>query len=162
MSLPVHDVLVTIGISWLVHLNLCVLLLRWHWRLLHFGARGRVIDEVSEDVASVLLGSWALARRVVRVDRRHVSTGSGSIRFSQFLHSRVVVVLVDVASVHVSRLFVEDTDLVLIGWPYLIQVRLSLLGHLFGACSGCIDVRRAAIFEQILAVAAHSQSGALL
>ena len=110
MSLPVHDVLLSISLCWVVHLNLCVLLLWWHRCCLpldHFGARSRVIDEMSEDNAGVPVGSWALARRVVRVDRLHLSTSSGSISFSQFLHSRVVLVLVDVASVHVTGLLVE-------------------------------------------------------
>ena len=110
MSLPVHDVLLSISLCWVVHLNLCVLLLWWHRCCLpldHFGARSRVIDEMSEDIAGVPVGFWALARRVVRVARLHLTTSSGSISFSQFLHSRVVLVLVDVASVHVSGLLVE-------------------------------------------------------
>ena len=110
MSLPVHDVLLSISLSWIVHLNLCVLLLWWHRCCLpldHFGARSRVIDEMSEDNAGVPVWFWALAKRDVRVARLHLSTSSCSIGLSQLLHSRVVLVLVDVASVHVSGLLVK-------------------------------------------------------
>ena len=162
MSLPVHDVLVSVSLSWVVHLNLCVLLLRWHRCCLSLSARSWVIDEMSEDVADIPVGSWALAGRVMRANRLHLGTSSDSISFSKFLHSRVVLVLVDVASVHVSGLLVEATDLALVGWPDLTHVLLSLLGNLFSACSGCIDVRRATVREHFLAIAAHSQSGTLL
>ena len=110
MSLPVHDVLLSISLCWVVHLNLCVLLLWWHRCCLpldHFGARSWVIDEMTEDNTGVPVWFWALVKRDVRVARLHLSTSSGSIGLSQLLHSRVVLVLVDVASVHVSGLLVE-------------------------------------------------------
>ena len=118
---------------------------------------------MSENAACILvLLDTALTRGCLGVGT-HRCTSPGSICFSELLHARVVLVRVDVVSVHDAILLVEVLALAFVLGPDFAHVSLALLDHIFCTGSRSLNqVMRALILENIFTVATHTHCGTFL
>lgn len=86
---------------------------------------------MSEDITGVLVLSHAMGLLLILI--LHSLLCACRICLLELLHPGVVLVLVDVSGVHITRSFVEGTDLGFVRWPDLVHVCFTVLGENFSA-----------------------------
>ena len=129
----------------------------------HFLARLRVVNEVNKDVRSVLV--WFEARLNRSLFGFEEGRNLNVIIVSQFLHSSVVLIAIDIGSVKGSVPFIEGSTEMRFGRPDLVNVVFTSLSQVLLACGrGSFDQMSPLLLstrKYVLSVRTHPQRGVL-